>query len=432
MGVLTVTDSWANYHKRQTALDEQLLYAHLLECVEKESPGVLIERFRRLFIDGVGYPNPQIRQAMERIVASNLPEKEFIFLLNRSCHILINRWVMQPRHQGAIPKLIALFETSPTGLAPMRTTQRLRELVQCFTKTEQYLALRRLAQVIGQKNETSANVAAKPLGTLIHRYPCLYEHCLLTNDSTDEHRQKIRLIRDKQQQQFEIDLSKYITYQRLERYRNVSGSLTPQQDSLEENRIQVVKNPTLLCDSQLDFALKQFTGKVNGSHTYRDIAQHFLTYSSQTRSYRTFKEELYEYLTASIDPKYGRNQFNQMLYKQLQNTLPQSDSQKVSEVLLVGTCRKLLNFLVVENSQQPRHYIFFDLTANLGITPTIGLLLKIVLICSKVKHDLEKRFSILFNHYEAYTKDKVEWLVESLENLNIALGTNFGSLNFSY
>jgi hypothetical protein len=98
----------------------------------------------------------------------------------------------------------------------------------------------------------------------------------------------------------------------------------------------------------------------------------------------------------------------------------------------VGTCRKLLNFLVVESSQQPNHYIFCNLTANFGITPTIGLLLKIALICRQVKPYLEKRFSILFNHYEAYTKDKVEWLVESLENLNIAFSSNFGAINFSY
>jgi hypothetical protein len=421
--VPTVTNSWANYYNRQTASDEQLLYAHLLNCVEVESPNVLIERFRRLFIDGVGYPNPEVRQALERIVASNLAEREFMFLLNRSCHILINRWLKHPQYQGAIPKLIALFESVPAKSVLNRTTQRLRERVQRFTKTEQYLALSRLAQVIG-RSDGNGNADAKPLGTLINRYPYLYEHCLLTNDSTDEQRQKIWLIRDQKQRKFEIDLSKYITYQQLQGSPNASVEA--------RKNLQIAKNPTLLSDRQLDFALKQFVGKVDGANTYRDLAQQFITYSSRTRSYRTFKEELYEYLTDSIDPKNGKNQFNQQLYKHLQSTLPQNDSQKLSDVLLVGTCRKLLNFLVVESSQQPNHYIFCNLTANFGITPTIGLLLKIALICRQVKPYLEKRFSILFNHYEAYTKDKVEWLVESLENLNIAFSSNFGAINFSY
>jgi hypothetical protein len=86
---------------------------------------------------------------------------------------------------------------------------------------------------------------------------------------------------------------------------------------------------------------------------------------------------------------------------------------------------------VVESSHQPDHFIFVDLIANLGATPTIGLLLKIVLLCRKVKPYLEKRFSILFNHYESRIRDGIPWLVESLENLNIALSVHFGSADLS-
>lgn len=428
-----MNDSWANYYNRQTTSDEHLLCAHLLECVEVESPSALIERFRSLFIDGVGYPNLQVRYAVERIITSKLAEREFKFLLNRSCYILINQWQMQPRFHAAIPQLIALFETPPSRSASHRTTQRLRELVQNFTKTEQYLTLRRLAQVTIQKPEEEANATDKPLLTLIRRYPYLYEHCLLANDSTDQQRQKVRLIREKQQQQLEINLSEYITYQRLQQHRNSLGFTADKQHSLTEHtEVRTAKNPTLLSDRKLDIALKQFVGKVNGSDTHRDLAKQFLTYSSTTRSYRTFKEELYEYLTASIDTSYGRNQFNQQLYKHLQNILSQNNSYKLSEVLLVGTCKKLLDYLIVESGQESKHYVFSDLTSNIGITPTIGLILKIVLLCRKVKPYLEKRFSILFNHYEAYTRDNVDWLVESLENLNVALSTHFGATKFCY
>jgi hypothetical protein len=98
-------------------------------------------------------------------------------------------------------------------------------------------------------------------------------------------------------------------------------------------------------------------------------------------------------------------------------------------VLLIGTCRKLLNFLVVENAQCPNHAVFVDLTGNLGITTTISLLLKIVLICRKVKPYLEKQFSVLFKHYETCARDSVTWLIDSLENLNVAFSINFGTLS---
>jgi hypothetical protein len=119
------------------------------------------------------------------------------------------------------------------------------------------------------------------------------------------------------------------------------------------------------------------------------------------------------------------------LHEHLKNTLPQSDNQKPSEFLILRTCSQLLNFLVVESSQRPKHFVFVDLITNLGATVTTVLLLKIVLLCRKVKPYLEKRFSILFNHYESSTRDGVPWLIKSLENLNVAFSIHFGRADLS-
>jgi hypothetical protein len=45
---------------------------------------------------------------------------------------------------------------------------------------------------------------------------------------------------------------------------------------------------------------------------------------------------------------------------------------------------------------------------------------------------LEKRFSILFNHYESSQRDAVQWLVHAMENLNVALSTNFSTIDLSF
>jgi hypothetical protein len=140
---------------------------------------------------------------------------------------------------------------------------------------------------------------------------------------------------------------------------------------------------------------------------------------------------LYEYLTSSIEPDYGRRQFNKKLYDQLQNTFPDSDNRQVDDFLLVRTCSQLFNFLVVESSQHPSHFVFIDLITNLGPVQTMGLLLKIAMLSQKVKPHLERRFSILFNHYESQTLNEIIWLVKSLENLNVALVTNFGNVNLA-
>ncbi|NJO42124.1 MAG: hypothetical protein HC865_16225 [Cyanobacteria bacterium RU_5_0] len=416
-------DSWSDYYRRQTTnhqttlLEEQCLYDHLLECVRVEVPEELLVRFRALFVNAIGYSEHEVWLAIERIVNSSFIEKDFKFILNRSCHILINHWLMQPRLHGAIPALVSLLEMEPTGPGRSRTTKRLRDLVQDFRDTEQFTALKRLSQVVNQPQDWASD--NKSLGTLIRRYPCLYEHSLLTEDSTDEQRRRVRHIRRQVQRQFERDLAQYAAYRLMNAASSDAGS----------GSTRSPRNPTLLSDRKLDHALRQFGGKLDGSNTYRDLARRFLTYSRHSTCYRLFKKDLYEYLTESIDPKYGRNQFNNRLYTYLQDTLPDQDSQRLNDVLLVGTCRKLLNFLVVESAQKPNHAIFVDLAGNLGITMTIGLLLKILLICRNVKPYLEKQFAILFKHYEACARDGVIWLVESLENLNVAFSINFGTLS---
>ena len=421
-----MTTTWTESDIRQTSLEEQQLYDHLLYCVQVESASQLIERFQRLFLDGARYIDPQIWIALEKLAMDKRAEQEFKFVLNRCCHILINRWQMQPQLQGAIQELVALFENPPDPTkVQSRGARRLRHLVQLFTETEQYVTLQRLSRVMSETGEVSNN-GSRQVGALIQRYPYLYEHCLLSEDSSYEHQQTVRQIQSRVQRRFEFDLSQYVTYQ----VRRAQALRSPSKEGLERI-IQPVNNPTLLTERELGAALKQFVGKVQGSYTYRDVAQSFLTHTTQTASYKEFKNDLYEYLTASIDPAFGKRQFNDRLYTHINKTLPHSDSQRPTEFLIVRTCSQLLNFLVVESPQRPNHFTFVDLITNLGATFTTGLLLKIVLLCRKVKPYLEKRFSILFNHYESSTRDGVPWLVTSLENLNIALSVHFGSADLS-
>lgn len=421
--------TWTNQYSRQIESEAQQLYDHLLQQVQVTTPSQMVERFRALFVEGVGYPDPMIAAALDRLTSSKVAEQEFKFVLNRCCHILINRWQTRPQFQAIIPELIALFEdTPPRPVAEMsrsRSIRRLRELVRLFVESEQYITLRRLAQVISDAEVNSAG--SLPLGTLIRRYPFLYGHCLLAEGSTEEQQQTIKHLQLQAQRKYEVDLSQYVTYQvrRAKLARNVSPATA-------SRIIQPVKNPTLLSDRELCYALKHFVGKAEGSSTCRDTAQRFLTHTSQVRTFGEFKDDLYQYITASVDSEYGRRQFNNQLHAQLNSIFPDSNSHHFTDFLLMRTCSQLLNFLVVESSQQPNHFVFIDLITNLGPTLTTSLLLKIVLLCRKIKPYLEKRFSILFNHYESYTRDGVQWLVTSMENVNLALSTNFGSMDLSF
>lgn len=423
-------------YNKQNSQNEQEIYNHFLQLVEIESYEEIIERFRMLFIKGSGYPDPEVARSLEKIIGLPQVEQEFNFLLNRCCHIVINRKQPYNYKKEVLLDLIKLFD----GIAKepevryygTRSGKRLSELVQGFTKSEQYLTLKRLAELMNQAAASYSNTnsaLAQPLRTLIPRYPYLYQHCLVSSDSTYEHQQAIRKIQKQKQRKFEIDLSHYVTHQIR---RGTIGNSDFSESGL--GNTQKLKNPTLLSSGELLTAIRQFVGKVEGGDNYRDYAKSFLTHVRQPQSYSCFKDSFYEYLSTSfdVDSKYIKYQFKDKLHKQLQNTMAHSNDKQFNDFLLMRTCNQMLGFLVVESMQKPQHYIFVNLLANMGPTSTIGLLLKIVLVCYRVKPYLEKRFAILFNHYESSTREVVLWLVKALENMQVALTTNFGRVDLSF
>lgn len=424
------------YHKHKSQ-DEQDIYNHFIQLIDLESSTEVIERFRILFINGSGYPDREISKALDRITALPEVEEEFNFILNRCCHIVINRKQPYNYKKDVLLDLMKLFdrvENQPERrhYYGYRNSKKLLELVQAFTRSEQYLSLKRLTELMNQETGSCRNTnsaLAQPLRTLIPRYPYLYQHCLVTPDSSYEHQQVIRKIQRHKQRKFEIDLSKYVTHKI--RQRVITTSKLTESPWEGTNKIQ---NPTLLSDREILLAIKQFVGKVENGNNYRDNAKSFLTHVKQPQSYRSFKESFYEYLSTSfdVDSKYIKRQFQDKLYKQLKNTMSHSNDKQFNDSLLMRTCNQILGFLVVESSQKPQHFLFLNLMANLGPIVTTGLLLKIVLVCYRVKPYLEKRFSILFNHYESHTRETVMWLVKALENMHVALSTNFGKVDLSF
>jgi hypothetical protein len=411
-------------HHEDTSLEEDLLYNHLRYWVQREPPSQLIRRFSTLFIDGYGYPESEISEALNRIIASELAECKLKLILNRCCYILINRWHSRRECKEAIPTLVALFKNSLSRFEPSQSNLRLRELVQRFVRSEEYQALERLFL---PKTATNNHETKPPLAQYICRYPYLYPYYLLREGCSTEEKQTILQLQAQRQRQFEICLSRYSTYlvRRIQLQRQTSSALAAP-------IIQPVRNPTLLSDRDLFLSLRQFVGKVDGSHTYRDLAQLFLARTCQISSYQDFKQDLYEYLIASIRPEYGKHRFNQRLVKQLENTFPECDYQRVSKFLLVETCRQVFNFLVASPKQQ-EHLFFIDLISNNGSLQTTVLLLKLALLSHQIKPDLEQRLSTLFTHYESqFVNNDILWLIESLENLNIAFVTNFGSVDLSF
>ncbi|MBT9310902.1 hypothetical protein [Leptothoe kymatousa] len=421
--------SRSNYSTRLVSPQEQVLYDHWLSCVNSEQPDVIVQRFSQLFIDGTGYEDRQVVGSLDEILQDNQVDVYFHHILNRCCHILINRWQRNREYQPAVADLVALFDYYPSNgvreVSRARSVRRLRDIVSQFRKTEQYLMLTRLVQVMNEANGPERS--RQPLGTLIGRYPYLYEHCLLSDESPKEQKTHVRRMQRQVQKKVELDLSQYVNY-RVRRSRLKRQGLLDKQGQW----LRPAENPTLLSDRELVDSLQQFSGKNSEGRTYTDLALLFRSQCCEAVTFKSFKDDLYEYLLSGVDPSYGRQHFNDALYQQLVDLYPENNNQRLNDFLLVRTCSQLFNFLVVDPMGARSHFVFIDLINNLGATLTTGLLLRILLLCRKVKPYLERRLSTLFSHYELAKQDSVAWLVKILETLNLALSLTFGHLDISH
>lgn len=414
-------DSWSNYTSSPPSQLEEVLYQHWQEQRQTGSPEQVIERFRQLFIEATGYPNAEVWSALTSLSQRTHADRQFKYTLNRCCYTLINPWYTQARYHWAITELISLFENLPEAAPYSHESKKVRALVQDFTSSEQYAALCRLKQFFLEPRPLSGEGAKlleeEPLGNRIRHYPFLYDNSLLTKDSTQEHKQNVLDLRRKAEKDLGLTLVRY------------------QSACQGHSRKLQVNNPTLLDDQTLSEALNHYTGKFDGHRTQKDWASWFLTFSKTTRSFRDFKEEFVEYLiqpVAAVEPKYADNHFTRQLRNHLRDTLSDFDDQRLNDFIVVETCRKVLNYLVVDRplNKRPEFRTFRHLLNDIGYTLTVGLLLRIVLFCSMAKPWLERCFSVLFNLHEQKNCKDVPWLVTTLEHTNVALITNFGG--FAY
>lgn len=405
---------------------EQIVYEHFLYVVRCEEPTQVLERFWRLFIDGVNYPDNRVWTTIEHLAFEKTAEQTFPLIINRCCYILVNQWQMQPNGEEPIAKLIDLLENlKDVRMTYSRMVRRLRQLLQIYHQGEDYLKLKRLNVVLAATTNANTSIDERPLGTLITRYPYLYDRALVTQERTRENVETIERVQYNLRKQQEQNLSQFFTYQvrraRIKAHygKDAANELTP------------IANPTLLSNRELGKAFGQFAGKAEGDASYRDLSRGLISRIELQPTVASFKSDLFEYIISGVDSSYGKRSFNDRLYKEISGILSVRNDRRLDEISLLRTCTHVLNYLVIESPQKPQHFVFMDMISNLGAVFTTGLLLKLVLICQKAKPLLESRLSMLFDHYESSKCQRVPWLIKSLETWNVAGAIHFGNVDVS-
>jgi hypothetical protein len=399
---------------------EQQIYDHLLQATRTELPEQVIHRFQLLFIQSGNYPDPEIRVTLQNLVRSTRDKQTFIPFFNRCCFIIVNRWQMQVLYRHNIVGFVELLKQcrTPSVITSQPSPSgKMRFWIQEYVRSPLFQRLQKLADFLNPQKDLDEK---KPLGTILHRYPFLYTHCLSNQEDSAEYQGLIQQTQNTAQKKFEDDLSRYVSYSLIQ-----PGTQT-------ESPLILPNNPTLLTHEELCKTLKHFTTKVDRRVSYRELAEEFWQPQRRPTSYAAFKSSLYEYLLDGVPSKFCESRFNVQLSTFLENLYPESKTSVANDFLVVRTCNQLLNFLTIESRQQPKHFVFMNLLNNVGSTQTMGLLLKVALLCRKMKPYLDRKFALLFQHYEGELRSTVKWLVKCLEKLNLAWCSHFSEKQLSF
>ncbi|MEN9227366.1 MAG: hypothetical protein Q6L54_01755 [Gloeomargarita sp. HHBFW_bins_205] len=399
--------------------DEEVIYAGVYRWVRQETPEQVLARFWELFTELRG--EASVVRALERVVSHGDAPKRFRYILNRCCYILVNYWRNQPQYREAMDRLVELLRrpTPVRGLDRGRPVGTLRRLFAGFAQTDLYLRLYQTVALLEASDEPADD---RPLADLLRRYPYLYAAQLAGGEDRQllrEQQEVVQQLQTETQRQFEYQLARYVTYE----YRRALGA---------DKNCQPVKNPTLLSNQELYWALKCFGGRGENGLTYQERAEKFLQENPQGQNYRLFKQNLAHYVLSTLPPGINRDTFARQLYKFMEGLFPQFDDQGVDDFLLTRTCSRLLNCLVTDGAQPGNHQTFIDLLCQLGPTRLVGLLLKIVLICRKVKGYLERLLGHLFDYYAEKLQGEVRWLIKVLENFKVAFSLHFGVVDLRF
>ena len=400
--------------------DQETVYRYLSECIDSETPDDLLDIFNRLFLEQSNHLDDDISDAIRRILKIEEPEKSHQFF-DRCVNIIVNSWEKNNRAPLLFPKLLAVLENySTTSKRGTRKNYRLNKLVKDYKNSKYFINLERLDCAMNSTQETNNDLII----SLLHRYPYLFQHYLTSDICSPEYIETVKHLKTRRDKSFGINLSQYVTYKiRL-------ANTAHNQDLLSQKlrNIRAIANPTLLSDRELNKALKQFLGVVDDRFSYRGLAQNFSNQFSFISTYKDYKKNLFQYLNVSLNSTYGQRQLAPRLERHLFTLLPHHNEDKLTEILALRTSKSLLNFLVVESTENPQHYLFTDIVTNLGVTRTMGLLVQLILISPKLKKNLESRFAILFDHYSSFSRVDVPWLVKAMDYLQIAFSLYFGKI----
>ncbi len=363
------------------------MYHFILSLIEQDNPEGVLREFSSLFLLFHTTPyNRVAREALLKLLLGN-NEQVFLYLLKRSCYILVNNWSTK-RYDSYILQLITSFQELKLDCTSRNLSRnRLQSWLKKFISSQDYQDL----LLFANRHEASAQ----------KHWSERYISYLLVAQSVNarnpqEQREAARLLADKLQQKFKFDLAMYTAHSQFISHRNPR-----------------YLNPTSLGDEVL--RLMKLIVARRGQFNYENIANIFLR-QTEGISYQRFKLALVKYLQFANYNGYLLNKIN----TNITSLYPQNNAQVWNRPLLLRTSKRVIDNLTVDDSYNPSELFVLFAAQNSPLLLVITLL-KLILVCPNARIHLEKRIAELIKFYHDETQEKCQWLSQFIDLLNLSL-----------
>lgn len=367
---------------------QEIIYAFLKNLVNHCPPETVLLEFRNLFILGDSTVNSESLQALYKILFNN-DEEEFKHTLKRCCYILVNNWASQRKYDciQELVQILAEIKETPTPLSP--SLKRLRSWVINFVDKQDYQELKLFA----------SPHAAYERGYWSHRYTSyLLVPQYLDSRNPKEQREIAKNLSKRLKDKYKFDLAMYTA--------RCNSSLVKEKD---------LSNPTKLGEGVIRL-IKSVVSKTT-LFDYRNQAHIFLLQTRELK-YDEFKRKLKKYLGFNNHHKGGLDVLRAKLSEKLDNLYESYSQDSLNVDLLLRTCRQIVEWLTIEEGQEPSYLFIVLTTQGNGLTLAI-ILLKVILICQYVRTYLEVCIAKLIRYYEKYPEKECQWFINFLEIFNL-------------
>ncbi|MFQ4144089.1 hypothetical protein [Chlorogloeopsis sp. ULAP02] len=370
---------------------QEKIYIFLIEIVKVWSPEDVLREFKHLFIENLDSISLDSAPGIYRLLHLIDNEQDFRNTLKRCCYILVNNWESNRKYKY-IQELVQIFIDYKSNKQQGKNHKKdniYQIWLKRFITSKDFQELKLFAS----KNEDKTKVH------WINRYTSyLLVAQSIDNNNSQEQQEAARKASKQLKDKYKFELAMYIARSQS----HTSG----------KSRYQ---NPSILGDELLRLIKTIIVRK--GVFSYENIANIFLK-QIKNQTFKDFKKSLQKYLIFYVRQQNFIETLNQQLLDKLLNWKSEYDEEIIDKDLLLRTCNRVIDYLTIENTQEPSPLFVLLLSQGHPLTLVI-VLLKIILICPNSRSHLEARIAHLIHHYEQYSEAECKWLINFLEIFSI-------------